>query len=140
MQLLSQFPSATTMVRFRQQIRSHTVAEHAAVARVGRNSWQGMSASFLLRWVKATAFIKRLKDHKEAAVAFAELLDDSEYDHLGQVMPQSKVANGEVLRKARVRTDIVAMLIFRLAFSCPQMQENASFYLWSGSSPQWRGR
>lgn len=138
-QLLNAFPSPTTLQRFRKHIaqKDDTAAEND-VALVGRNSWNSMPAVLLLKWVKATAYIKKLQDAKKAALAFADVLFDVEHTDLLQAMPSDRVVNLEVLRKARVRTDIVAMLVFRLAF--PQWQESASFYLWTDSSPQWRGR
>ncbi len=50
------------------------------------------------------------------------------------------MARGKVLlklkRKARVRLDVVAMLIYRLAYASLVAP---SFYLWTDSSPQWEG-
>ena len=92
----------------------------------------------LLDWIDATSYIKNLKEAGEAALARGKVLLKLKRKpkSLVDMLDPKKIANINVLRQARVRLDVVAMLVYRLAYASLVAP---SFYLWTDSSPQWKG-
>ena len=97
-----------------------------------------MSADQILRWVAASCHVKSVKEIDKATLAFLRVLVPGEVvesvrDHLDH----SDCIDRDYLRRARVRIDMAAMLLYRLANR--QMLEPCMF-LWTDASPQWRGK
>ena len=141
--LIGNWPSPSTMMRFRSFLRRdgppRAPADPREQHRVGTNPWSGMSAQQILDWVDATSTIKSMNQKGQAALAWSKLLLklDKKPQKLEEVIPAEDILSRNRLRMARVRVDCVAMLVFRLAHI---MWQSPSYYLWSDSSPQWRGR
>ena len=93
-----------------------------------------MCAQQIIAWVRATSYIKNVGDFKKATEAFAELLCPDE--DVAGLMGASDIICRTSLLRARVRVDLVAMLLFREAF---EVMDSPSVYLWTDASPQWRG-
>ena len=134
------YPSGTSVARFRQSLAAAAAGQQGAPqpepVREGLNPWGGMSALQILKWVDFTSYIKNLNDSQKAAAACARLLFAERPESLLHVMRRDDIINKETLRKARVRTDLVAMQVFRQLY--PQL-ERPVFYVWTDSSPQWKG-
>mgnify|MGYP000223133220 CR=1 FL=1 len=95
-------------------------------------------ADLLLDWIDATSYIKNLKETGVAALAWGKVLlkPKRKPKALVDILDPKKIANINVLRQARVRLDVVAMLVYRLAYASLAAP---SFYLWTDSSPPWKG-
>ena len=69
-------------------------------------------ADMVLRWLEASSFVKRQQQLWEASKAFATIFAVSNGVSVASVLGQCRHMSGEVLRKARVRLDIISMLFF----------------------------
>ena len=134
--LMSAFPSCSTLQRFRAELARAVQNLDGETARVGVNPFSGVRADEILAWIDATSYIKSLQQCKVAAGSFARLLIRSGSPRLEDVLPAHQIANPEMLRKARIRFDLVSMLILR---DYLRTVHNPVLYLWADSSPQWRG-
>ena len=118
--LLGHFPSAWQMRTWRHLFKQQEPAPGAqlpaATERRGTNSWHGLPAHKILQWVDATKYIKKLTDCHKAAAAWSNLFfaDTGHSVGIDAVMPRSQIVNKESLRRARITTDVVAMLLWRL--------------------------
>ena len=93
-------------------------------------------ADMVLRWLEASSFVKRQQQIWEASNAFSTIFAVSNGVSVASVIGQCRHMSGEVLRKARVRLDIVAMLFFRHIW---KTFAEVDIYLYIDSSPQARG-
>ena len=127
------------MRRFRKELEECDAAPDAP-SRIGNNRWHcndARPAATIVQWINATRFIKNLSNHREAALAWAQLFCSGDLiESVDDILPTEYQTNTETHRAARVRTDVVAMVTFRLLW--PQLKSPA-IYLWTDSSPQWRG-
>ena len=138
-QLIDEFPSRRTLNQYRPCVGEPDVDDPIVPAeeRIGVNPFGGKSASTILRWVEATSYIKALKDSESAALSFAKVLNPGDQPQsIHELLKDEDIAGTDTLRKARVRLDLMAMLAFRLAY--PRFGQ-ATFVVWTDSSPQWRG-
>jgi hypothetical protein len=134
---IGSYPSASTLSRFRESLAAEQqVAPQPESVRAGTNPWGGMSAEQILRWVEFTSYTKNLRKCEDAALAAEKLLRKGKPDSLLHVMHKGDVIDKETLRRARVRTDLVAMQVFRLMY--PQL-DSPTFHVWTDASPQWMG-
>ena len=90
----------------------------------------------MLKWIVATSSFRKLADFKKAAEAWAPILCPDKPAVLSEIVPSDDMTNKETLRKARVRLDLVAMLVFRHAY---MQMSDPWFYVWCDASPQWKG-
>ena len=95
-----------------------------------------MCAEQLLLWVDSTAYIKNLSECPGAASKFAKLLLPHIPSMLQEVLSRHEFTDRETLRRARIRVDLVSMLLFRHTYP---LLHNPAFYVWTDSSPQWKG-
>lgn len=96
-----------------------------------------MPAVKLVQWVEAAMFLKAQKDIESATEAFARVLTETE-DEAFQLLTKTPKACREILRTARVRIDVVAMLYFRAMWAKLDLSQ-VSIHIWIDGSPQWRG-
>ena len=95
-------------------------------------------AQRVIKWLRAVRFLKSEKENPEATKAFAHVLCASD-DQANALLANHEGICIEVLRKARVRLDCVAMMCWRRLFSTMDLS-STWFQLWIDGSPQWRGR
>ena len=95
-----------------------------------------MSAEQILRWVEFTSYTKNLRECEHAALAAEKLFRKGKPDSLLHVMHKGDIIDKETFSRARVRTDLVAMQVFRLMY--PQL-DRPTFHVWTDASPQWMG-
>ena len=134
---IGSYPSASTLSRFRESLAAEQQgAPQPESVRAGTNPWGGMSAEQILRWVEFTSYTKNLRECEHAALAAEKLFRKGKPDSLLHVMHKGDIIDKETLRRARVRTDLVAMQVFRLMY--PQL-DRPTFHVWTDASPQWRG-
>ena len=136
--LMDLWPSEGTLRRFRAAHRAGADGHRrrGQQPRVGKRPYGGVRAEQVLRWLEATAYVKNLKQCHVAAAKFAKLLLPGRPSSLEEVLPRQDIIHKETLRRARVRADLAAMLLFRETY--PLLQ-NPCFYVWTDSSPQWKG-
>ena len=90
-------------------------------------------------WIQATNFIRNLKDAHECAESFSRLF--GKYCPgitPAELMSHLKEVSADVLRKARVQLDCVAMLYFQEFLSSVDLQD-LTIFLYVDGSPQYRG-
>ena len=95
----------------------------------------------ILDWLEATSHLKDLKKKDEATSSWARLFSRASDQNRYSLEADVEHVDSTVLRRARVRLDISAMIAFRLLFNCmfKQDAENVQLYLYCDASPQWRG-
>jgi hypothetical protein len=103
------------------------------------NNFHGATAEEILEWVDASKYIKQVRKSWLAGKAFAKILCRRGPETLQAMISRVTPVCYDTLRRARVRTDVVAMLIWRHVFASTLASEHA-LYLWTDSSPQWRAR
>ena len=103
-----------------------------------RSAHDRLPAELILKFLDATRYLTNERCKEEAAEAFAALMTRSSKAH-ARLMRDLEDCNREVLRKARVRLDCVAMLLVR-AFLKMLAPESMSLHLFTDESPQKRGR
>ena len=127
------------MQRWRAQVRFRQDPAVAApgAPRIGKNPHNGFPAQLLLDWVDATRYIKNLRQHNEAATAWARVLLKLPRDQtVKELLPKEERVGCEVLRRARVKVDVCAMLLWRQLWS---QATRPTVYAWTDASPQWKG-
>jgi hypothetical protein len=102
------------------------------------SKWKGRSVYDVLKFLKASAYIKDLNKLPKARVAFREL--ENQIADNPSAVPQrpGKDWNHDSLRKARVKIDATAMRVCR-AFIHSLPASVVFIQLYVDSSPQWRG-
>jgi hypothetical protein len=107
--------------------------------RVAGKGWESaLPADLVIDWVRTTIFMKDTKLTKEASKAFARVLcRKNPKITSAELVSQCEYCGREVLRRARVRIDAVAALLFRMYF----MSLHTRWYmnLWADGSPLWNG-
>ena len=137
--------------RQRRFIASHRAvdlgtAREAPDGRCSQHPWslKAHKAPRVLAWLKATQYIKDLKNSFQAAKAYGEIFELDGVMAAKEVDEKVVKVCRETLRKARVTLDIVSMKLHRIAFS-RRMATDAprpyarNLYLYCDASPQWRG-
>ena len=133
--LIGNFPSQDTLHTFRISIPAAARSDEEQ-GRVGKHTYGGLPADVVIPWIDATAYLKDLKQCREAAVAWSKVLALHGRHQIDETNLHLE-ATREQVRRARVRLDMSCMVLWRLT----SMQlESPSWYLWTDSSPQWRGR
>lgn len=99
------------------------------------------SAELVLEWLEATMHIKDIKKIGAATTAFARVFARSSKSSVHELTKNLVCVPAEVLRRARVRLDCLAMLLFRKLWAqmCQDNMAGLSVYLFTDASPQWRG-
>ena len=93
----------------------------------------------VIEWVEATAFIRNVDEGQQCAESFARLF--GKYCPgvtVSQLMAHLKPISADVLRRARVQVDCVAMLFFQEFFKLIDL-EDCTIFLYVDGSPQHRG-
>lgn len=94
----------------------------------------------LLDCVRATSFLRDLKQVKEAAEAWAAVIANGGLESKETIIQRLQVAGRETIRKARVKLDLLACLLWREFFwSCVCLQE-CQLSLFIDASPQRLGQ
>ena len=93
----------------------------------------------LLDWLEATRTLKNLRDAPSAKRAWAQLFSRAGRVNAIELCEQTEDASYDLLRRSRVRLDVVAMLLWRGVFAALDLTE-VDLYLYADGSPQWRGK
>ena len=91
----------------------------------------------IIKWVSAVRFLRDSAKTKEATAAFAKVLTTSDQEAM-RLYDSCNFVCQEVLRSARIRLDIVSMLLFRAYFKSLDLS-TTHIHIWIDGSPQWRG-
>ena len=132
--MLDERPGAKTMTRCRARCKRSKRTDRS-VRDASQNRASETGAHTLLQWVETTSHIKSLRYKNEAALAGRRLLAKSRAAQLEDSLTGDGPASTEVLRKARIRLDIAATLVWRLW----QTKGDAVLHVWTDSSPQRKG-
>lgn len=117
------------------------VPEQTALVSRSRTANFAFQPDLIIDWVEATSFLKNMRKADPAAIAFGRLYARSSGLSSVRLSTELNKINTETLRQARVRLDVVSMLIFRALFQRLHRQQGdaVNIYLWCDSSPQYRG-
>ena len=136
--LVPQCPSKAVLRAFR---REASAIAHDASAQVSirEPGWVKLmlDPDLVLDWLDCTSFVKQVSHVGDAAAAFSRIFARSSEMSRTQMLTDLERVDPSLLRRARVRLDAVAMLVWRqfwaqmLACDC-----NTSVYLWCDTSPQ----
>jgi len=97
----------------------------------------GMEAKKITECVCASMHLKDVKNISAATKAFSRALSGSREEAV-RLVAKSKPLCRESLRAARVRVDVLAMLLFRKLWQ--DIDHNTVWiHIWVDGSPQWRG-
>lgn len=105
------------------------------------SSWMGLiDPALVLDWLRASAFVKDVRKMGPAAAAFSTIFANGLGVDARDLLDLAPKCCPELIRLARVRLDLVAMLLSRKMLqtmfdTCPNM----NIYLFADASPQWRG-
>ncbi len=66
----------------------------------------------VIQWLKATSYLRDLSKSQETSDAFAQIMCEGGPETIEEVKQRVPRLNREIIRKARVRLDAVAMLMF----------------------------
>ena len=101
-----------------------------------------LDAARIIDWLAASAHLRDVRKAGEAARSFARIFAQDLSIPFWTLANQLSCINRETLRLSRVRLDVLCMSIHRRL--CSQLLSGArgsqtSIYLYTDSSPQWRG-
>jgi hypothetical protein len=103
--------------------------------------WMGLiDPALVLDWLRASAFVKDVRKMGPAAAAFSTIFANGLGVDARDLLDLAPKCCPELIRLARVRLDLVAVLLSRkmlqtMSDTCPNM----NIYLFADASPQWRG-
>ena len=148
--LLRSEPSKRHLARFSATVAQTTGRDMAAVAAVcriadaGAPRWANVlhSPETVIAWMVATMHLKDLKHTAECSKAFATIFSQACGVEASSLMANLKQVHWELLRRARVRLDCTAMLLFRALWydlMAGDAAQQTYVYLFTDASPQWRG-
>jgi hypothetical protein len=92
-----------------------------------------------IEWIHATRFQKQLRNVKDVYAAWTKIMKRRFRLTDEQIAAEHEHVCYTQLRKARVRLDSVAMLLFRCFFAGLTVATSYNIYLFTDGSPQWRG-
>lgn len=144
-------PSALRLRRFTASLGT-TVAEAAPAPapsplrppRAKNPGWFGgaASAEIIIEWLEASVHVKDVRRISAASASFARIFARASGVDRQSLLAKTEKVAPEVLRRARVRLDVVAMLLFRRLWR-DQVRaagvRQMNLYLFADASPQWRG-
>lgn len=140
-------PSRRTLARFTQDAGKAVPhiddGEQVAAPRINAGWKYGIyDPALVIEWLEASAFVRDINRIGEAAESFARIFARAAGTCSTKLLSNIRTIHTEVLRKSRVRMDLVAMLMFRRFWSSlvgTVGHERLSIYLYADASPQWRG-
>jgi hypothetical protein len=95
-------------------------------------------ADLILEWLDASSYLLDAQKCKAASEAFARVMTRRATMTAGNLIAITDYVHHDTLRKARVRLDVVSMLLFRKFFA--SLDSSKIFmYIFCDASPQWRG-
>ena len=100
------------------------------------------AADLVLDRLEASSFVKRLGDSWKAACVFARIFARNTTESHVELCHKLQTVNREILRAARVRLDVVCMLLHRQRLSKLMVgtgYRDTAILLFTDASPQWRG-
>ena len=113
-----------------------------------RGNWRSrlragqLDPQLVLEWVDASAYLRDLRKSFAAASSFARVFAHTGLVEHAKLIAALPIVSSELLRQARIRVDIVAMLVFRRWFASLRKSPDAGrvvIHLYCDASPQWRG-
>ena len=101
-------------------------------------AYGAVPAEIVIDWVRTSGYLKNISEAAEAAVAFSTLFARAGLATAAELIAGVPKVNREALRMARVRVDILAMMIWRTYFSLMLQEDDymVNFYLFTDCSPQ----
>ena len=135
-------PSKKRLRTFRNEAEAVAVA--GQTGRVDRKpKYRLHEAAFIADWLQVSSMISNHKNNMRLATAFSKVLKRRLGEHVewSATLEFVKIS-GEWLRLARVRADLVAMLLHRQWFKREgsTLEVSSSVSLYVDSSPQWKGQ
>lgn len=105
------------------------------------SSWMGMiDPALVMEWLRASAFVKDVRKMEPAAAAFSTMFARGLGMDARDLLDLAPNGCPELIRLARVRLDMVAMLLTRMMLRHMfSVRPNMNIYLFADASPQWRG-
>ena len=105
----------------------------------GSRGWDNMHrAPILVKWLKATSYIKQQVQSWEAATAFYDILAEHAGVKLHDVTEDLSGVNAGTLRWGRIKLDCCCNLLFRELFE--SIPDHCDIFIYLDSSPQVRGQ
>ena len=95
-------------------------------------------APILVKWLKATSYIKQQVQSWEAATAFYDILAEHAGVKLHDVTEDLSGVNAGTLRWGRIKLDCCCNLLFRELFE--SIPDHCDIFIYLDSSPQVRGQ
>jgi hypothetical protein len=92
----------------------------------------------VLSWLRATRHLKFIRSTKVATRDWITLIAKKGPEPVVDMRMRMQPINYDTLRRARVRLDCIACLLFRLFFTSMALL-SLNFYVYTDASPQWRG-
>ena len=137
--LLGHSPTSMDLKRYLHSVRGTAVSSSAAeVVTETKPHRLGLSAEKIFKWVKATRNLKQLRKLQQSRDDMIDTLDeDLGPDAIAMCKSRRSVAY-DVVRRGRVRLDVVAMTIFRAWWAIVNT-ERLFINLYMDASPQKRG-
>lgn len=141
-------PSKRQLAHFSRDTVCAGTDTHHVVARANLERpaprWANLlhSAESVVKWVRASQHLRDLRKTPETSDAFAELYADAAEIPVSKLKKNLRVVHWELLRRARVRVDCVAMLLFRKRWAdllAGPASQDTHVYLYTDASPQYRG-
>ena len=137
--LQPRLPPPAVMRVFMRTAAPLVAAEADAQPGIRRPAWSIAmhDTELVLDWLDSTSYIKQVKQAGLAADSFARILARSSQLSRTQLTSDLQRVDACVLRRARVRLDAVAMLVWRRFWvQMLASGSHVSLYLWSDTSPQ----
>jgi hypothetical protein len=123
-------------------IKNHPApsAGHAAAPEAVPVRAQDHPAGLILDWLRATRHLKMVRSAKLASCDWARLFSRAGPESLADMNARVKgmTVNYDSLRKARVRLDAIACMLFRRYFALMKPL-CLNIFVYTDASPQWRG-
>ena len=114
--LLSTCPRLVDLSDFKTLVQRQPLVRELSLSKQMRGWPNQHSAQHVIAWVTASMFLSDTKRHVEAAAAFSELFGNTGIATSDVLMDRLEKTGWDVLRRARVKIDAVAMLVYQAWF------------------------
>ena len=103
-----------------------------------RGMLSAFSAQNVVDWVGATRYMLDLKKSKLAMSAWSVVLCNHDLRHASELVSNCEKVGREAIRRARIRIDCCAMLLFRKFWALLDLNVT-HIHIFADGAPQWRG-
>ena len=137
--LLQHGPAPPHLREFAKELTPRLAAQSEHPAQGSRRQLESeMPVRVILEWLDASRDLKAIRDSNKAVDKFAKIIGRHLNLNPTSLVGELKRAPYNMLRKARIKVDCVAMLLWRLFWSRVRLT-SLCLYLWIDASPQRRG-